>query len=75
MMHNEGRLARLLTVLDRPAARAICFFVSGALTGLTLVFPQLWLLEWFSLVPMVLCLWRMADVGGLRLRALYSWGV
>ena len=74
-MNENGRLARFCDILDRRSVRLLCFLVSGVLTGLTLVFPQIGLIEWISLVPMALCLWRMADVGGLRLRALYGWGV
>lgn len=71
-MHKTGHFGAML---DRRAVRFFCLLVSGLLTGLTLVFPQIGLLEWISLVPMALCLWRMADRDGLRLRALYGYGV
>jgi len=48
--------------------------VSAFLTGLTVVFPVLGFLEWLTLVPACLFLFRFASDEGARLRALYGWG-
>lgn len=66
---------RLVGMLDKRWVRFLCFAVSGLVTGLCLVFPVIGMLEWLSLIPMALCLWRMAGESGMRLRALYGYGV
>ena len=48
--------------------------VSAFLTGLTLVFPAVGFLEWLTLVPVCLFLFRFASDEGVRLRTLYRWG-
>ncbi len=37
----------------KPQVLWLCFYGSAALTGLTLVFPKLGFLEWFSMIPML----------------------
>ncbi len=49
--------------------------LGGLLTGLTLVLPVLGLLEWITLLPVLLFLLVLASDGRLRLRALYGYGV
>ncbi len=57
--------------------KKLCFAllaVSAFLTGLTLVFPVLGFLEWLTLVPACLFLFRFASDEEIRLRTLYAWG-
>ena len=57
--------------------KKLCFAllaVSAILTGLTLVFPAIGFLEWLTLVPACLFLFRFASDEGVRLRTLYGWG-
>ena len=49
--------------------------VSALLTGLTLVFPVLWWLEWISMAPMGVILLTSAADPSVRLRRLYGLGV
>lgn len=48
--------------------------LSGALTGLTLVFPQVGFLEWITLVPLGLFLLSAADGEQYRYRTMYGYG-
>lgn len=47
---------------------------SAILTGLTLVFPAVGFLEWLTLIPACLFLFRFASDEGVRLRTLYGYG-
>ncbi len=63
----------------RPYRRALLLALSGLLTGLTLIFPLLGVLEWLALVPCVLVLLDVArgEDGGERmsLRRAYALGL
>ncbi len=48
--------------------------LSAVLTGLTLVFPVLGFLEWVTLIPACLFLFRFASDETVRLRRLYGYG-
>ena len=57
--------------------RKICLLLlaaSAVLTGLTLVIPALGFLEWLTLVPACLFLFRFASDESVRLRTLYRFG-
>ena len=64
--------ARLLG--SRPKRFAV-LALGGLLTGLTLILPILGLLEWLTLVPVLLFVLIAASDRRLRLRALYGYGV
>ena len=49
--------------------------ISGVLTGLTLIFPEIGFLEWISLVPMGLVLYELADTETVKLRHIYLYGL
>ncbi len=55
--------------------RFLALALGGLLTGLTLVLPVAGLLEWLTLVPVLLFLLVLAADGRLRLRALYGYGL
>lgn len=49
------------------------FALGAALTALTLIVPQVGFLEWFTLIPVAVALFRLTD-GGLSLRKAYGYG-
>lgn len=49
------------------------FALGAALTALTLIVPQIGFLEWFTLIPVAVALFRLTD-GGLSLRKAYGYG-
>lgn len=59
----------------RRSLRFLMLALSGILTGLCLVIPKIGFLEWLTLVPCALFLLTLASKDGLRLRALYGYGV
>ncbi len=49
--------------------------LTGALlTGLTLVFPSLGFLEWFTMIPLLIGVFRLCEDEGVRLRKIYLCG-
>ena len=48
--------------------------ISAGLTGLTLVFPAVGFLQWLTLIPACLFLFRFASDETVRLRTLYGYG-
>jgi apolipoprotein N-acyltransferase len=60
---------------ERRSVRLLMLVLSGILTGLCLVISKIGFLEWLTLVPCALFLLTLASKDGLRLRALYGYGV
>ena len=48
--------------------------LGAALTALTLIFPSVGILEWLTLIPLYLGLYRLSDAPALRLRRYYLYG-
>ncbi len=61
-------------MLDRKSKRFFALAVSGVLTGLTLVFPQIGFIEWLTLIPVGVFLLTLCDGDGLRARSAYGYG-
>ncbi len=74
---NEGTLTDIGGVQNKRSLRFLMLAVSGVLTGLCLVISKIGFLEWLTLVPCALFLLLLASdsKNGLRLRALYGYGV
>lgn len=49
--------------------------LSGILTGLTLIFPQVGFFEWVTLIPMALAVYELADGERLKLGFIYLYGL
>lgn len=64
-----------MRIADRKYKIFLLLGLSGILTGLTLVFPQIGFLEWVSLVPMALALFAIADDERVKLRHIYLYGL
>ncbi|MBO5415563.1 MAG: apolipoprotein N-acyltransferase [Clostridia bacterium] len=58
----------------RRAIRFGLLALGAALTGLTLVFPQIGIIEWVSLVPSAIALIKITQDGSVRRRGLYGYG-
>ena len=58
-------------IKSRPKAAWLCFYLSAALTGLTLVFPQLGFFEWISLIPMLAVVFTQFDPSVLSAKQSY----
>jgi len=54
--------------------RFLLLTLSGLATGLTLIFPQLGLFEWVTLVPMGLVLYHLAFESQIKIRQTYGYG-
>ncbi|MBQ7336921.1 MAG: apolipoprotein N-acyltransferase [Clostridia bacterium] len=65
--------------LRHPRLRVLFLAFSGILTGLTVIYPKLGVLEWLSLIPAMLVLYDIAqqeeDGEGIRLRRVYAMGL
>lgn len=74
---NEKTLTYIGGVQNKRSMRFLMLAVSGLLTGLCLVISKIGLLEWLTLVPCTLFLLTLTkdSKNGLRLRALYGYGV
>ncbi len=56
-------------------SKIFLLLLSGSvLTGLTLIFPAIGVLQWFSLIPTVYCLMKIGGDKKIRLRKLYGYG-
>ena len=60
---------------DKKYKRFLLLAVSGLLTGLTVIVPQLGFLEWITLVPAALFLLLEASDPERKLRSLYGYGL
>ncbi len=54
--------------------RFIMLALGGVLTGLTIVFPSIGLLEWVSLVPAAIALISISEDKNIRRRGIYGYG-
>ncbi len=63
-----------MTIIAKKRWRFLLLFLSGILTGLTLIFPSLGFLEWLTLVPVGIFLLEVASDPTVRLRRLYGYG-
>ena len=64
-----------LSFLDRRSFRIILLLLSALLTALTLIFTDLWIIEWISLIPAGLVILRLTEHTSLRLRSFYLYGL
>lgn len=74
---NEKTLTYIGGVQNKRSMRFLMLAISGVLTGLCLVISKIGFLEWLTLIPCALFLLTLASdsKNGLRLRALYGYGV
>ncbi|MBE6589942.1 MAG: apolipoprotein N-acyltransferase [Ruminococcaceae bacterium] len=56
------------------SARLSFMLIGAILTGLTLVFPVLGFLQWFTMIPIFIGVYRMAEDRSVRLRRAYLYG-
>lgn len=54
--------------------RLLLLALSGIATGLTLIFPQLGLFEWITLIPMGIVLYHLAFESQIKIRQAYGYG-
>ena len=62
-----------MILTEKRISRYLLLMAGALLTGLTVTFPILGLLEWISLIPVGLFLLEMASDQDVRLRRLYAW--
>ena len=60
---------------DKRWKRFLLLAISGVLTGLTLVFPQIGFLEWLTLVPAGIFILSQIDADEYRARGIYGYGL
>ena len=60
--------------IGKRTLRLLLLAVSAVLTGLTLVYPRLGIIEWVSMIPLALVLIRICADDGIRRRGLYGYG-
>ena len=70
-----SRLSDSLRKISFGRIRFILLLLSGFLTGLTLIFTKIGLLEWITLVPMGIVLLTRASDRNVKLRSLYLDGL
>ena len=63
------------SVYEKKYLRFVSLFLSGVLTGLTLVFPEIGFVEWVTLIPVGIFLLKIASDRRYRMRSLYGYGV
>jgi len=68
-------MKKIIALLEKRYVKFIFLAVSGILTGLTVCFPVLGFLEWFSIIPMALVLLSLCESENHRLRSLYAYGL
>lgn len=64
-----------LSFLDKPSFRILLLLSSALLTALTLIFTDIWIVEWISLIPAGMVVLRLAENASLRLRSFYLYGL
>ena len=62
-------------LLKKKHVRLLCLAFSGIVTGLTVCFSSIGLLEWVSMIPAFAALLSICDDEGRRLRSLYLYGL
>jgi len=68
-------MKKIILLLEKRYIKFIFLAVSGLLTGLTVCFPALGVLEWFSIIPMALVLYSLCESEKHRLRSIYFYGL
>ena len=68
-------MKHLTSLLEKRYIKIIFLLISGALTGLTVCFPVLGALEWFSIIPAALVVFSLAKSEKNRLRSVYLYGL
>ena len=68
-------MKKIISLLQKRYIKFIFLAVSGILTGLTVCFPALGVLEWLSIIPMALVLYSLCESEKHRLRSLYAYGL
>jgi len=68
-------MKKIILLLEKRYIKFIFLAVSGLLTGLTVCFPALGVLEWFSIIPMALVLYSLCESEKHRLRSVYFYGL
>ena len=58
-------------IKSRPRLAWLCFYLSAAVTGLTLVFPQIGFLEWISMIPMLVIVFTQFDDSEMSAKQCY----
>lgn len=61
--------------LNKRVFRFLFLLAGGILTALTLIFTELWLLQWITVIPVGLVVLRLAENTSLRLRTWYCYGL
>ena len=64
-----------LSFLNKRSARLLILALSGFLTGLCICYPQIGIIQWISLVPAVLVIYKLTESGEYRLRGIYAYGL
>lgn len=73
-MSRFSDFSNALKNISHRRTRFILLFLSGLLTGITLVIPQIGFIEWISLIPVGTVLLYRASAKEVRLRNLYGDG-
>ena len=68
-------MKKIISLLQKRYIKIIFLAVSGILTGLTVGFPSLGVLEWLSIIPMALVLFSLCESSQHRLRSIYAYGL
>ncbi len=68
-------MSKLKELLQKRWVRFGALALSGLLTGMTICYPVIGLVEWFSLIPAALVLFSIADDAKNRLRSVYLYGL
>ena len=63
-----------LDFLKKTPVRLVLLLVSAVLTGITICYPALGIIEWITLMPAMLVLFSISDDRELRLRRVYLYG-
>ena len=71
---NLSQISDILGKIAYKKTRLILLMLGGLLTGLTLVFTKLALLEWITMIPAVAILIVSASDKRIKLRSLYADG-
>lgn len=68
-------MKKLTALLSKRYIKFVFLAVSGIMTGLTVCFPALGILEWLSIIPMSLVIYSLCASETHRLRSIYFYGL
>lgn len=71
---SRGLATRVQRVYESPTARWAMLIVGGLMLGLTVIFPQIGLLEWIALIPALPVIFDAVRDPAVRLRRLFGMG-